>query len=91
MGSVYHCYLFGELVPHQLDLPKSSPADDLDEVEVIGLHPLLTNLLRDVHICGTKAFVNFFTKGQIVKSHLFVVFVPRKGHKSTVEMDQIHI
>ena len=43
-------YLFGVLVPDELDLPEGAPADHFDQVEVVRLHPPLPNLLRYFHI-----------------------------------------
>ena len=44
-------HLAGELVPDQLHLPEGSAADHLHQPEVVGLHPLLSDLFGHVSIC----------------------------------------
>ena len=44
-------YLASELVPDQLHFPEGSAADHLYQPEVVGLHPLLSDLFGHVSIC----------------------------------------
>ena len=43
-------HLLGVLVPDQLHLAKGPPPDDLDQVEVVRLHPLLPNVPGHVDV-----------------------------------------